>query len=115
MNNCIRPDPSRAERFGFHVALRYRAHGEKEWHEGLTQNISHTGVLFWAPYSMEAHTPIEIRFAMPVKIGSKRGAEVLCQGEIVRTLPPASSNAQPSLAARILEYRFVRGREVLVA
>lgn len=107
--NPTQPSPPRAHRFDIQLPLRYRASGETAWHEGRTQNISYTGVLFWVDGLMEAHTPVEISFDMPVEVGGERGAAVICQGEIVRTVLPATTDAQPALAARILQYQFVRG------
>jgi len=110
-NTRTQPHPPRAQRFDFQLPLRYRASGETAWQEGRTENISRTGVLFWVGRSMEAHTPVEISFEMPVEVGGERGAEVVCQGEIVRTVLPATTDAQPALAARILEYQFIRGQK----
>src|SRR5215472_649367 len=40
--------PSRAQRFQLHLPLKYRRLGEKLWHEGTTENISRSGMLFKA-------------------------------------------------------------------
>ena len=100
----------RARRFGVELPLRCRARGETAWREGRTENISYTGVLFRTHELLDVHTPIEITFAMPPAIGGEAGAEIMCRGEIARTVLAASPDAQPRVAARILEYRFVRGR-----
>jgi hypothetical protein len=100
----------RARRFGVELPVRCRAFGETAWREGRTENISHTGMLFRTHELLDVHTPIEITFAMPPAIGGEAGAQIMCRGEIVRTTLAASTDAHPLLAARILEYRFVRGR-----
>ena len=108
-NNRTQPNPPRAQRFDIQLPLCYRASGETAWHDGRTQNISHTGLLFWVEQLMEVHTPVEISFEMPVEIGGESGAGVKCHGEIVRTVLPATNDAQPALAARISQYQFIRG------
>src|SRR5215813_4306965 len=40
--------PARAQRFQLHLPLKYRRLGEKIWHEGTTENISRSGMLFKA-------------------------------------------------------------------
>src|SRR5271157_1722495 len=77
--------PPRAQRFDIHLPLRYRAHGETAWHEGRTENMSGTGVLFMASHPMQAGTQVEMSFTMPAQGSGEKGAEVACQGEIVRT------------------------------
>ena len=113
--DCSEHNPPRAQRFDIQMPVLYRARGETAWREGRTANISYTGVRFWTDQLMEPHTQVEISLKLPVEIGGETGTEIVCRGEIVRTVLPASTDAQPSLAARILEYRFVRGRERLAA
>ncbi len=102
--DCSGDGQPRAWRFDVQLPLRYRAKGETEWREGRTVNISHTGALFLTDWSMEVHTEIEMSLEMP----TVTRAEIVCRGEIVRTVLPASREAQPSLAARIIDYHFVR-------
>ncbi len=45
---CSAQERPRAQRFVLELGLQYRASGQTEWHEGRTENISHTGVLFRA-------------------------------------------------------------------
>lgn len=100
--------PLRAQRFAIQMPLRYRASGEAEWLEGETEDISRTGVLFRALDILEDNTPVEFTFALPAEVGGETGATVFCHGQIVRTVLPATSDAAPALAARILDYRFTR-------
>ena len=106
-------NPPRAQRFDLQLLIRYRAIGETTWPDGRTENISHTGVLFNASDAMQMGTQVEMSLAMPFQGSIETGAEVACHGEIVRTAPPASTDAQPCLAARILPYRFVQGKHKL--
>ena len=109
--DCSEHNPPRAQRFDIQLPVLYRARGETAWREGCTANISYTGVRFWGDQLLEVHTPIEMNLILPAEIGGETGVEIVCRGEIVRTVLPASIDAQPSLAARILEYRFVRGHK----
>jgi hypothetical protein len=101
---------ARAQRFDLQLPLRYRVCGEKYWLTGRIANISYTGVLFWTEQVIAVDDCVHISIEMPAELGG-RGAEILCKGEIVRTVPPASSDSQPSLAAKIVAYRFVRARK----
>lgn len=103
--DCTGDKQPRPQRFDVQLPLRYRAKDETEWREGRTVNISHTGALFWTDRLMDVHTEIEMRLEMP----TETKAEVICRGEIVRTVLPASSADQPGLAAAFFEYYFVRG------
>ena len=109
--DCSEHNPPRARRFDIQLPIRYRARGETAWYEGRTANISHSGVRFWTDRLIEVHTPIEMNLQIPAYLGGEAGAEIVCRGEIVRTVLPASTDDKPSLAARILEYRFVRSGE----
>lgn len=100
----------RAQRFDLQLPLRYRARGETAWLNGQTVNISYTGVFFWTQKVMEVDDGLDMSFEVPVEFGG-RGAEILCRGEIVRTVLPPSTDAGLGVAARILACRFVRGRK----
>ncbi len=103
--------PPRAERFPIHISVRFRPPGEEEWLEGETENISRTGVLFRAPIPLDVNTPVELQFGLPVEVGGEHGAMVLSLGRIVRTILPADRDASPTMAAKLLDYRIVRGTE----
>jgi hypothetical protein len=105
---------TRAQRYPIQVALRYRTASESEWHRGQTENISRSGVLFQADRVLEVNTPVELSFPLPVEVGGEPGALVFCEGRIVRTVLPATTDARPALAAKILDFLFVRSREPMV-
>lgn len=105
---------SRAQRYPIQVGLRYRPASGTEWLQGQTQNISRSGVLFQADAVLEVKTPVELSFPLPVEIGGEPGALVFCEGLIVRTVLPATADARPALAAKILDFLFVRSREPMV-
>jgi PilZ domain len=102
--------PTRAQRFAISMPIQYRRTGEVWWLDGQVENISRSGVLFQAPLLMDEKTGVDLNFDLPVEIGGEAGAVVVCRGEIVRRVQPATPDGPAALAAKILEYRFVRGR-----
>lgn len=101
--------PSRAQRFQLHLPLRYRRLGEKMWHEGTTENISRSGMLFHADEPLQPASQLEINLVLPAEIAGLSATEVVCRGEVVRTVEPHGEQLSPALAARILQYHFQHG------
>jgi len=100
--------PTRAQRFQLHLPLRYRRLGEANWHVGTTQNISRSGLLFEADETLQPSAQLEINLVLPAEIAGLSGTEVVCRGEVVRTVEP-HGKVSPALAARILQYHFQHG------
>jgi hypothetical protein len=98
----------RAPRFSIEVPFYFRQSGESSWREGMTDNISRSGVLFRTPEMLEESTLLEMHFALPLEVSGQPGALVACRGRIVRTVPADSPDALPAMAATISRYRFVR-------
>jgi hypothetical protein len=101
--------PSRAQRFQLHLPLRYRRLGEKNWHDGQTQNISRSGMLFQADEPLQPAVQLEINLVLPAEIAGLSATEVVCRGEVVRAIKPNGGAVTPALAARILQYHFQHG------
>jgi two-component system, cell cycle sensor histidine kinase and response regulator CckA len=101
----------RAQRFNFHLPLKYRLFGENDWREGTTENISRSGMLFRAEELIAPNAQLEINLVLPAEIGGLSAAEVVCRGEIVRTVEPDSPTVSPALAAKILQYHFQHGSQ----
>jgi len=101
--------PARAQRFQLHLPLRYRRLGEKEWHVGTTANISRSGMLFEADELLQPSSQLEINLVLPAEIAGLSATEVVCRGEVVRTVEHAGNGLSPALAARILQYHFQHG------
>ncbi len=101
--------PSRAQRFQLHLPLRYRRLGENQWHEGKTENISRSGMLFQADEVLQPSAQLEINLVLPAEIAGLSSTEVVCRGEVVRTIEPNGKTITPALAARILQYHFQHG------
>jgi PAS domain S-box-containing protein len=101
--------PSRAQRFQLHLPLRYRRLGEIAWHEGTTENISRSGMLFTADEMLQPSAQLEINLVLPAELAGLSATEVVCRGEVVRTVAPTQESVTPALAARILQYHFQHG------
>ena len=101
--------PFRATRFDLHLPLKYRLVGESGWREGTTENISRSGMLFQAEEPIAPNAQLEINLVLPAEIAGLAAAEVVCRGEIVRTVKSESGTVSPTLAAKILQYHFQHG------
>jgi PAS domain S-box-containing protein len=101
--------PFRATRFDLHLPLKYRLVGESGWREGTTENISRSGMLFQAEEFIAPNAQLEINLVLPAEIAGLAAAEVVCRGEIVRTIDRESGKVSPTLAAKILQYHFQHG------
>jgi PAS domain S-box-containing protein len=104
--------PFRARRFNLHLPLRYRPLGEKSWRPGTTENISRSGLLFQAQELLNPHAQLEISLVLPAEIAGLAATEVVCRGEIVRSVGVEGQSVTPSLAAKILQYHFQHGAHI---
>jgi len=101
--------PFRARRFNLHLPLRYRLVGDQRWLQGTTENISRSGLLFQAEEILQPSAQLEINLVLPAEIAGLAATEVVCRGEVVRSVGSPGSGITPSLAAKILQYHFQHG------
>jgi PAS domain S-box-containing protein len=104
--------PFRAQRFKLQLPLKYRQLGENDWRTGTTENISRSGMLFRAEEAIPTNVQLEINLVLPAEIAGLSAAEVICRGEVVRTVEPDASTMHPALAAKILQYHFQHGSQI---
>jgi len=104
--------PFRARRFNLHLPLHYRPLGEKSWRPGTTENISRSGLLFQAQELLHPHAQLEISLVLPAEIAGLAATEVICRGEVVRSVAAQGQGVTPALAAKILQYHFQHGTHV---
>ena len=102
----------RAQRYKMELPLRYRPIGEAQWRDGVTENISRSGLLFRVAESLPTAVQLEISMVLPPEIAGLASAEVVCRGEIVRSVAAESAAMTPSLAAKILQYQFQKGSQI---
>jgi PAS domain S-box-containing protein len=103
---------SRAQRFHLHLPLKYRRLDEEKWHDGETRNISRSGLLFQAEDLLQPNVILEINLVLPAEIAGLSPTEVVCRGEVVRTVRPNGTQMPPALAAKILQYHFQHGSQL---
>jgi CheY-like chemotaxis protein len=103
---------SRAQRFQLQLPLKYRRLDEKDWHDGETRNISRSGLLFQAEDLLQPNVILEINLVLPTEIAGLSQTEVVCRGEVVRTVQTSGDEMPPALAAKILQYRFHHGTDL---
>jgi hypothetical protein len=82
--------------------------GDSEWHEGKSENISHSGVLFRGEDALEIDTPVEIRLMLSTTDSESGPSEVTCRGRVVRTIPSGNDCSAPVVAVTIECYEFER-------
>jgi len=103
---------TRAQRFQLHLPLKYRRLDEESWHDGVTRNISRSGMLFQAENPLQPNVLLEINLVLPAEIAGLSPTAVVCRGEVVRTIHSGGDEMPPALAAKILQYQFQHGTKL---
>ncbi len=92
------------------VPVQFRIQGRDEWIEGVTENISRSGVLFRSSSPLEVGSSLELKLEMPHELTGEEDAHVLCEGALVRVevVPATRKKDLPSflLACTITLYTF---------
>ena len=94
---------ARAQRFPIKLSLRYREGDTSSWHQGLTVNISRTGVLFQTDQDLLLHAPLEMQISFP----EHSKAILACRGPVVRKQEAAFPNTKPAYAV-LMEGPYLR-------
>jgi hypothetical protein len=87
-------DSARAVRTSLSAPVRFRPEGQQEWVEGVTCNISRSGILIQSSQKLPSDTPIEITFMLR----RKGDNPVQVTAQVVRIEEP--EGAMPRIAAR---------------
>ena len=100
----------RERRLRHRVAVLFCIPGGNQWLEGVTENISRSGLLFRSSSPLEVGSSLELIFEMPHEVTGDDDARVVCEGSLLRVeaVPPTRKNQQPSflLACSIAQYKF---------
>lgn len=88
--------------------MTFRPLGESEWRDALTANVSRTGVLFLTESNLAPETQLEMKLTLPASIAGQAAGEILCRGQVVRTLGADPFHPQPSVAATIGSFKLAR-------
>lgn len=99
----------RARRLKLDTPVRYRVKNLGTWHEGVIENLSQSGLLFFGPQRFPNNTLVEMVFEMPEEISGQKNSTVLCQGRVIRTKETSQrpDAEKLSLAVSILDYKFL--------
>lgn len=101
----------RERRLRHQVSILFRVRGGDEWVEGVTENISRSGLLFRSSNLYEAGSILELIFEMPRELTGDDSAQVVCEGALLRVeqLPPTRKkmNSAFLLACAITQYKFL--------
>ena len=95
----------RAQRFPLELPIRYRRVGDLEWLDGITEDISHSGVLFRVEQTFDVDTAIDVRIVLPAAMPAGTASEVVCQARIVRAEMSRAERA--ALAAAFSQQRLI--------
>ena len=104
----LHQDPERARRFALHLPVYFRQPQSPKWLEGMTENISYTGVLFRSSSTFVPETPLELRLQLAAGRKPNHASEIRCKGEVVRVEPGNGPETPTALAVSISDYRIVR-------
>lgn len=102
-----RASPSRATRFLIGLPLKYREAGAADWHDGMTLNMSKSGVLFRAEKAFAPQTSIEIELTLPLVLPGRPAAKIAGRGTVVRSLLAKAAGPGFVVAAAIKSRHFV--------
>jgi hypothetical protein len=98
----------RARRLKLDAPIRYRAKNLGSWAEGIIDNLSQSGLFLHGPLALPLNTLVEMVFEMPEEISGQKNSTVLCQGRIIRSKQGKDARDGLTLAASIVDYRFLR-------
>jgi len=104
---------ARPQRLTLQTPVRYRTKGLGHWHEGVVENLSHSGVLLRGPQRLSERTLVEMVLEMPEQISGQKNSMVLCQGRIIRHTDVSESELI-RIAASILDYKVLPPRSARI-
>ncbi len=98
----------RAERFALTLPVRYAHYRTHTWIEGVSVNISRTGLLFttYGP-PLTRGEQVDFLVHLPFADGAP-GCEARCSGHVVRVVPPSSGDDRTLMAVTIDRYALAR-------
>ncbi|HUY14757.1 MAG TPA: PilZ domain-containing protein [Terriglobia bacterium] len=103
----------RAGRYPVKTAIRFRVSGQDQWYEGVTENISRTGVFLRSQFLPRTGSKVEMVLSLPSQVLGKRTAEVFGHGRVVRRARFRDLDPQLGMAATIDRYRLTRKAIIL--
>ena len=93
--------PVRATRYSVAMPLQYRRVGEEEWHLGVVENISQSGIFFRGDRALSEAEVVEINFTLRAA-PTRQTSPHPCTAIIVRTDRSRVEN-KPAFGTRFLD------------
>ncbi len=85
--------------------------GDMEWGEGISINISESGVLFQTMRRpLPPETPLEMVITLPIERAGERPVRIECRGTVIRHAGSAEGYDTPVMAVALSHFRFARER-----
>lgn len=103
----------RERRLHHHVPVEFKVRGCEEWQQGISQNVSHSGLLLKCAMPLVEGQSLELKLEMPSELTGETPAQVLCRGLVARVteLPATAKNPREFLAGcSIVDYEFASKR-----
>jgi len=100
----------RERRLRHNVTVQFRVVGSKLWHEGTTENISKSGVLFESQDSLQEGVGLELVFEMPKELTGDEPAPVLCKCTVARVTASQKESAVFHIACSVSDYEFMNSK-----
>ena len=104
----LHPNAERARRFALHLPVYFRVPHSPTWLEGMTENISYTGVLLLSTQPVVPDTSLELRLQLAVGPKLNNASEIRCRGAVVRVEQRNAPETPVAVAVSIRDYRIVR-------
>ncbi len=92
------------------VTVQFRVVGSKMWHEGTTENISKSGVLFQSEDSFQEGVGLELVFEMPKELTGDEAAPVLCKCSVARVTVSQKEATVYHIACSVKDYEFLKAK-----
>jgi PilZ domain len=84
MNKELSKPIHRLRRYQINSSLQYRVHGERVWHQGVSRNMSETGILFKAEGQLSDGAHFDARLTLPTGSDHHRRTSISFQAVVVR-------------------------------
>ena len=102
MEGSLAYAPVRATRYTVAMPLQYRRVGEKQWHPGVAENISQSGVFFRGDRGLSEAEVIEIHFTLRGPATPPEDTARPCMAIIVRR-DESRVEDKPAFGTRFLD------------
>ncbi len=99
----------RERRLRYHVLIEIKICGGEQWQQGISENISRSGLLFNCVTPLKINQAVELKLEMPRELTGEIPSQVLCLGLVARvTEVPAAAKDQKTyrVACSIVDYEF---------